>query len=138
MIQYMPHVSRNRLDRKLEKQLIDTLDLVVSKLTKREEVKVFLLSLLTPTERIMLAKRLAIIILTKEGLSETQISQTLHVTRVTVSRMQLFLEARGEGYEFALKILDNEKTVEEAKSLLLKLASYAARAAGGRIKTPRI
>ena len=134
----MPHVSRNRLDRKLEKQLIDTLDLVVSKLTKREEVKVFLLSLLTPTERIMLAKRLAIIILTKEGLSETQISQTLHVTRVTVSRMQLFLEARGEGYEFALKILDNEKTVEEAKSLLLKLASYAARAAGGRIKTPRI
>ncbi len=94
----------------------------------------FLLALLTPTERLMLAKRLAIIILIKEGLPESTIANTLHVTRVTVSRMQLFFEARGQGYEIALKKLDEEKALQEIKSLLIKLAAYTVRAAGGRVK----
>ena len=134
MIQYMPHISRNRLDKQAETHLTNTLDLVLTNLTKREEMKGFLLSFLTPTERLMLAKRLAIFILIREGLSESDIAQTLHVTRVTVSRMQLFLEARGQGYEFAMKVLDNEKTIVQTKEILLKLAGYAVRAAGGRVK----
>ncbi|GIW61998.1 MAG: hypothetical protein KatS3mg089_0850 [Patescibacteria group bacterium] len=97
-------------------------------------MKDFLLSLLTPTERIMLAKRLAIIILLKEGLPEWRIADALHMTRITVSRMQLFLEARGKGYEIALQVLQNEKVMQDIKTLLLKLAGYAVRAAGGRVK----
>ncbi|HSW47680.1 MAG TPA: Trp family transcriptional regulator [Candidatus Saccharimonadales bacterium] len=130
----MPHVSRNKLSFQTEQQLTDTLDLVLSKLTRKESVKDFLLSLLTPTERIMLAKRLAIIILIKEGIPQSQISQTLHVTRITVSRLELFLEARGKGYELALEVLKDEEALKEFKSMLLKLVGYTARAAGGRVK----
>lgn len=131
---FMPHVSRNKLDQKIEKQLTDTLDIVLTNLSKQDEVKGFLLSLLTPTERIMLAKRLTIIILLNEGFSESEIADTLHVTRVTVSRMQLFYEARGEGYAPALKILQNEKIVQELKTAFIKVLRYSVRAAGGRVK----
>lgn len=130
----MPHVSRNKLTKTVENQLTTTLELVLARIAKEEEMKDFLLSLLTPTERIMLAKRLAIIILLKEGLPESHIADALHVTRITVSRMQLFLEARGKGYEIALQVLQNEKVMQDIKTLLLKLAGYAVRAAGGRVK----
>jgi uncharacterized protein YerC len=131
---FMPHVSRNKLTKTVENQLTTTLELVLARIAKEEEMKDFLLSLLTPTERIMLAKRLAIIILLKEGLPESHIADALHVTRITVSRMQLFLEARGKGYEIALQVLQNEKVMQDIKTLLLKLAGYAVRAAGGRVK----
>ena len=94
----------------------------------------FLLSFLTPTEKIMLAKRLAAIILIKEGLPHSHISSSLHLTRATISKLELFLEARGEGYNVALQILKNEKLFEEIKISLLKLAGYSIRAAGGYVK----
>lgn len=130
----MPHISRIKLNKKLEQELIETLELVLIKLTRAEEMKGFLLSLLTPTERLMLAKRLAIIILLKEKLPESHIADALHVTRGTVARMQLFLEARGQGYEVAMHVLQNEKLMQDLKEVLIKLAGYTIRAAGGRVK----
>ena len=130
----MPHVSRYRLSKKTETYIVDTLDLVLSKLTEQQTTTNFLLALLTPTERVMLAKRFAIIILLEEGFSESHISQTLHVTRVTVSRMQLFMEARGQGFSPAFQIIKHEKHLQELKNLLINLAAYTARAAGGRVK----
>ena len=130
----MPHISKYKLDKTAEVQLIRTLELVLSRITREEDINAFLLALLTPTERVMLAKRLGIIVLLKEGLPESRIASTLHVTRITVSRMQLFLEARGKGYEIAIEILKKERVMDDLKILLLKLAGYAARAAGGRVK----
>lgn len=130
----MPHVSKNKLNPHVEKDLTDTLELILSKLSNKDLIKGFLISLLTPTERIMLAKRLAVIILLKENTPHSQIAQTLHVTRITVSRMELFLEARGQGYEKVLEILKNERTLNELKIMLVKLVGYSIRAAGGRVK----
>ncbi|HVF69463.1 MAG TPA: Trp family transcriptional regulator [Xanthomonadales bacterium] len=130
----MPHVSKHKLDKKVEDELSDTLDLILSKLSNKESVRHFLLSLLTPTERVMLAKRLAIIILLKEEVPQSHVAQTLHVTRITVSRLQFFLEARGQGYEEAFEILKKEEDVRQLKSTLLKLVAYTIRAAGGRVK----
>jgi len=130
---YMPHVSRNKLSPKIEKELIYALDIIFTKITKEEEIDLFLLSLLSPTERVMLAKRLAIVILLREGLPDSQIAQTLNVTRVTVSRLRYYIESRGKGYDIALNILRDEKAIQEVKTTLISLARYAARAAGGRI-----
>ncbi len=130
----MPHLSRNKLNKRMEEELIRTLELVFVKLTKTEDIKEFLLALLTPTERLMLAKRLAMIVLLKENLPESRIAEILHITRGTVARMQLFFEARGQGYEIALRVLENEKLMKEIKEVLFKLAGYSVRAAGGRVK----
>ena len=82
----------------------------------------------------MLAKRLAIVILLKEGLSDSQIADILHVTRITVAKMQLFYEARGKGFDIGIKKLDEQKRMESLKKLLLSLARYSVRAAGGYVK----
>ena len=129
----MPHVSKIKLNYKSEQKLIENLELILMKINKLEKMNVFLTALLTPTEKLMLAKRMAVVVLLKEGLSESDIANCLHVTRVTVSRLQLFLEARGEGYEIALKVLENEKLLKEFKTGLLKLTKYSVKAAGGYV-----
>jgi len=131
----MPHLSRFKLNKKAEDELIKNLELILAKLSKEEEMKEFLLSLLTSTERLMLAKRLAMAVLIKEGVAESHISDTLHVTRETVSRMQLFLEARGKGYESAFKKLRNDKLLREFKSFLIDLVKYVAFASHSKVKT---
>ncbi len=130
----MPQVSKVKLDKKTEEKLVNNLKLILTKVNKYPEMDLFLTSLLTPTERLMLAKRIAIIVLLKENLPDSKIASALHVTRVTVSRMRFFLEARGEGYEVVLRVLENQKLMDELKSFLSKLAGYSIRAAGGYVK----
>lgn len=125
----MPQVSKVQLDKRLERQLLSNLEVVLGRLSKNE-MNYFLLSFLTKTERLMLAKRLALAILLKEGLSDTEISLTLGITRVTVARMKLFLESRGQGYDLALKKLNDEAALKEFKKFLVGLARYSVRSAG--------
>lgn len=130
----MPHISKNSLSKKTEESLIQALELVLARLSKEDEIKGFLLSLLSPTERLMLAKRFAIILLLKEDLSDLQIAHSLHVTRETVARMKILSELKGQGYQAAFAKLQNEKLMQNLKGILLDLARYSARAAGGRVK----
>lgn len=130
----MPQVSRIKLNRKTEEKLVNILKLILTKIGKSSDMDSFITSFLTPTERLMLAKRIAVAVMLKENLSDSQIAASLHVTRVTVSRMRFFLEARGEGYEAAFRVLENEKIMKELKSFLSRLAVYSVRAAGGYVK----
>jgi uncharacterized protein YerC len=129
----MTHVSRYKLPKRTEEKLIRNLNLVLSKISKHEEMTSFLGAFLTETEKLMLAKRLAIAVLIEEGLPESRIAESLHVTRITVAKMRYFLESRGQGYKIALQKISREKDLQMFKSLLLEIASYSVRAAGGRI-----
>lgn len=130
----MPHLSKNRLKKVDEEQLLKSLKLVLSKIDKTEDVESFLYSLLSETEQLMIAKRLAIIVLLKEGLPESTIAHSLHVTRETVSRLQMKSELKGVGYNLALQVLEQQKQLDTFKQFLLSLARYSVRAAGGRVK----
>lgn len=130
----MPHLSRNKLSRKTEQEITEKLVLILTTTTRTKEMTELLNSLITPTEKIMLAKRLAIIVLLEDGTPEAQVAQILHVTRSTVAKMQLFYEARGKGFKIALKKLEEQKQLESFKKLLISLARYSARAAGGHVK----
>ena len=130
----MPHVSRRKLKPTDEKRLFDTLLTVLKKINKDEDMEGFLFSLLSETEKIMLAKRLAAIILIKENLSDMDIADRLCITRETVLRIKAQMQIRGNGHEIALKKLEEEQYLSEFKKFLMSLARYSARAAGGRVK----
>lgn len=130
----MPHISRNKLDKKLEKELIGNLNLVLTEIKNGDEMLTFIKSLLTETEKLMLAKRLAVIILLEEGLPDSQIAQALNITRITVAKMRYYNEARGQGFKIALAQLEKQKKYNSFKKLLVSLARYSIRAAGGRVK----
>lgn len=131
----MPQVSRNKLEPKEEEELKEVLNLVLASISKRDEMLKFINSLLTDTEKLMLAKRLAMIVLIKEGKSDSDISGALHVTRVTVTKFRYFYEARArEGYDIAINKIENDKFLQGVKRVILALADYSIRAAGGYVR----
>lgn len=130
----VPHVSKRKLKSKTERDLIQSLHIVLSRIGNKKDMETFLFSLLSKTEQLMLAKRLAIVVLIKSGIPESTIASTLYVTRETVARMRYLLELRGNGYEVALRKLENEKMFQLFKKSLISLARYAIRAAGGYVK----
>jgi len=82
----MPHVSRHVPQKKISDR---TLDLFVECITAKwseNERRIFLLDLLTPTERIMFSKRLAIIYMLAKGHSFDTIQDTLRVSPSTIAR----------------------------------------------------
>lgn len=131
----MPQVSKSKLPTNIEVQLINNFNSVLSSISQKDKMLAFLNSLLTNTERLMLAKRLAAVVLISEGKNDTEISNSLHITRMTVAKIRYFYEARAkEGFDIALKELNSQKMKEEAKKLLTSLARYSVRAAGGYVK----
>lgn len=128
----MPHLSQRILDSKTRKQITETLELVLGKLNKAE-TNTFLFSILSETERLMLAKRLAIALLINAGVDHLAIAENLCVTKETVSRIDLALMKRPQGFALAEKKIDEDKMMQDLKKALIKLASYSIKAAGGRV-----
>ena len=133
----MPHVSRIKLPLKEEKELIEALKVCFMRVEGSWKMDKFLDSILTQTEKVMLAKRLAVVVMLKENFSEQDIADSLHVTRVTVERIKHYLENHWQGFEFALEALEKEKRLKVLKRILISLARYSIRAAGGYVK-PKI
>jgi len=130
----MPHVSRNKLDKTTEAKLIHTLQVILSGISKEVEMDQFLVSLLSDTEQLMLAKRVAIILLLQQGNEADSVAKAIHVTRETVERLKIHFELNGNGYAVAFRVLESKKLGEDVKQMLTDLLTYAARAAGGRAK----
>lgn len=130
----MSHVSQNRLDKHAEVKLLNAFNKVLSHIHKDEAMQSFLTAPLSPTEKLMLAKRLGMYYLIKEGYSDVEISRMLHLTRITISRFRYFLDSQGQGFQVAWEIFQTEEIKNEVKNVLQDLAGYAARAAGGRVK----
>ena len=128
----MTHVSRKKLPDKVLRQILDSFLFVLTNTKKKEEMSKFLDAFLSNTEKIMLAKRLAIVFLLSEGVEETKISETLLVTQSTVSRIKLWYETKGSGYKIAITKLKKQKLLGELKLLALEVVRRGIRAAGGR------
>jgi len=129
----MTHVSRKKLADKTLRQILNTLLFVLSNTKEKEEMAQLLDAFLTKTEKIMLAKRLAIVYLLNEGVEETKIAESLNVTQATVSRIKLWYETKGSGYQVAVKKIKKQKLLNNLKFLALKVAGQAIRHAGGRL-----
>ena len=88
--------SRFVLAEKLLKKLFDLFFEVVGNKTSKDEFKKIFVDLLTPAERIMLAKRVAIIYLLLKKIEYYNICDRLKVSPTTVARYALLME-KSEG-----------------------------------------
>lgn len=129
----MTHISRGKLTDDVLRQITDSFLFVLTDIKDQDSMAQFLDSFLSKTEKLMLAKRLALIYLLSEKIEETKISEILKTTLANVSRMKLKLENKNTGYQKALAKIKKQKTLEELKDLALRLTKYSIRAAGGRI-----
>lgn len=121
----MPHVSRRKLEGDTQKLIDSALVWTFSRL-KGNEVNIIFNCLLTPTERLMLAKRLGMLYLLKEDKEESVIAETLKTTHQTVYRIKLQHQlTSAEESKFIFKKLTNWEEFTVFKNAMQKLALYA-------------
>lgn len=99
----MPQVSKNPVRKDTEKKIRKAFIKALVDIRSEREMERYIFDLLTPTERIMLAKRLAIAALLIEGLPYREIAERLKVSTATIGRVNLWLGTAGDGYRLAIK-----------------------------------
>lgn len=106
----MAKVSRNPLLKDIEQWIWKSLVEVFREVKTNSEVEILLNDLLTPSEKIMLSKRLAIAFLLMRDETYLQISKKLKVSFSTINLVKSAKLRDGRGYRHLLEvILKNKK-----------------------------
>ena len=103
-----------------DQQRIETLDALYTaagSVRGRDAMKLFLRDLLTPSERIMLGRRILIARRLIAGHSHENISGSLKVGMDTVHRVHRWLQDQMPGYERAIKGMEEEYQKRKEKKL---------------------
>ena len=93
----MTHISRKKIKKEIADELSDQFLTFLSLTRTKQDARILARELLSQTERVMLAKRLAVVILLLRGYTFEQIEESLGVTRQTVVR--LWRETKNGRYE---------------------------------------
>lgn len=130
----MPQVSKRFLDKNTYKRIFEILLESFVKTKTLDDVSLFINDLLTPTEKIMLAKRLTIALLLKKGYSYGEIMGILKVSQGTVARVKETVRYGGKGYHQVLdKILKEEAVMnflEKVDNLFLGMIPTYGKGSG--------
>lgn len=106
----MAQVSSRQLSEKVHSEITSIFLEVLSSLKTSEDTAIFLKDFLTPTEKIVLAKRLAIAFMLKKKYSYESIRSILKVSAPTIASVNLRVKFSGKGYNKVLdKLLKYEK-----------------------------
>lgn len=109
----MSQVSKFPVHKEVEKRMFEIFKFSISGLKNSEDIDDFLEDFLSPSEKVMLAKRLAIAVLLAKGYVYPSIARILRVTPTTISTVSLRLKYSGKGYKRIVSIiLSNEKKDE--------------------------
>jgi len=113
-----------------EQEKIETLDILYTAagtIHGREATKAFLKDLLTPSERIMLGRRIWIARLLLQGESQAEIGRKLKVGPNTIWRVERWLDDQMPGYEKAISGLEKEMgNRKEKMNMYAEPFSFAA------------
>ncbi len=106
----MAQISKYRLPEKTDNEIRSLFAEVLSMLSVKADIFAFLDDFLSPTERIVLSKRITIALLLKKGYSYEAIKAALNVSAPTVADVNQKLKFSGQGYHQVLdKILRYQK-----------------------------
>ena len=106
----MSQVSPRTLQKQVEERMLDLFWTSLTSASSKEQIALFLDDLLTPTEKIMLAKRLAIAFMILKGYDYNTINERLKVSDPTIWTVKSHLKHKGKGYTLIIeKIMSKEK-----------------------------
>ena len=88
----MPHISSRRLDSALLEKLFNKLVTIFEKAQSKKSLQLLIDEILTSTEKIMIAKRLAIVLMLSGNTPQHKIADVLKVSHTTVVKMSLGVE----------------------------------------------
>jgi len=129
-MEYMTKVSKRLLNKDLENRIFEVFTKTLVDLKNSEDVQSFLNDLLSPVERIMLVKRLAIAILLARGYTYESIDDILKVSQTTIMKVSFWLKYGNNGYKKVidkfLKDKKGEESSDKIEEILLQLSGPKA------------
>ena len=129
----MPKVSKHTLSPEKIKTLAERLAKTVLLLRDEKSLQSFFNDLLTPSEKIMLGKRLLIALFLERGHSYLDISRMLKVSEATIGGVNERLQNGGNGFRIAFKRLGRvEKPEELVECFGSALERMPSKASSGR------
>lgn len=106
----MAQLSKRVLQKNVEEKILDLFWTSISMLSAKEKVALFLDDLLSPTEKLMLGKRLAIAFMLMKGYDYPSINNRLKVSDSTIWNVKTNLTYKGKGYKMVIEqIMNKEK-----------------------------
>lgn len=108
----MTQVSRRLLDSNTQKRIYEIFIDVITDVQTTKDVTALLNDFFTPTERVMLPKRLCIAFLLLKGYGHRTIASYLKVSFTTINRVSTALKMGGEGYTLVLNRLRKREQFE--------------------------
>lgn len=114
----MSRVSKKFINKALEEELENHLTFIISSLSDKKEINVFLNEFLTDEEKKMLGKRLILYMLLYRGFSSVDINNALSMSYETI---RWYKEAYGDKPYAFKKIVDKLIRREKSKELWKKL-----------------
>lgn len=130
----MSQVSNYPISKKVADRIFEIFLKTLVEIKSSEEANQFISDLLTPTEKIMLSKRLAIAFLLEKGYDYRTIQQILRVSAPTITSVNIARKYGSEGYKrLVSKIIKEEKLMkffEEAINKMLTVQSSLEKGSG--------
>lgn len=107
----MSQISQRKMDDTIQAMMFEMFLGSFSKCTDQSEVASYLGDILTETEAVVLAKRLAIALMLTKGYNYNQICDFLKVTPPTISKVKTWLSMKGDGFRGVLaKVIEDPET----------------------------
>lgn len=109
----MTQVSKYPISKAVEKRIFEIFFQTVVNLRNTIDVASFLEDFLTPTEKMMLAKRLAVAVMLAKGYEYRAIRKTLRVSFPMIASVNLWLKYKGKGYQKVIDWILREEKIDE-------------------------
>lgn len=109
----MTQISKYPISDKIYQRILEIFLKSLVKIETNDEAQQFIKDFLSPTEQIMLAKRLAIAFLLEQNYEFREISRILRVSLTTIARVSLMRKIGGVGYQKIIHKLLNEEQLKE-------------------------
>ena len=109
----MSQVSKRIVPRVIEERLYQNLWESFGSISNPTEAKLFLQDFLSPTEKVMFAKRIAIAILLKKNYDFRSISSLLKVSTTTINNIYKLINLKSKSYNLLIEKYNKKKATKE-------------------------
>lgn len=109
----MTHVSRFPVEKDVYVKILNELYCVLAYIREPAEMKQFLGEFFTKTERIMLAKRFALVGMLLHGYETDIIKNVLHVSTGTIYRMREKLDKGEAGFKLGIRKMMKKEALDQ-------------------------
>lgn len=123
----MSQISKYPISKQISNRIFEIFLNTFVNIKNKEEADEFISDLLTPTEKIMLAKRLAIAFLLEKNYDYRSIQKLIRVSTGTIASVNLSLHLGSAGYKKLIsKIVKVEKITGIFETAIIKILSAPA------------